>query len=92
MNHDGGGQKLDGRALAVTCKLYTKRHTRGSAQYVVDMMDHFGHVETKNGSQHFKLFDMDFGADGGDTRHRVIAQNDFSMPFTARCKISSKKV
>ncbi|MBI3556607.1 MAG: serine protein kinase PrkA [Deltaproteobacteria bacterium] len=53
-----------------------KRHTRGSAQYVVDMMDHFGHVETKNGSTHFKLFDMDFGADGGDLRYRVIAQND----------------
>src|SRR4051794_8877752 len=62
-----------------------RMHTRGSAQYVVDMMDHFGHVETREGETHFKLFDMEFAentnaplADGGRTgsRHRVIAQND----------------
>lgn len=56
-----------------------KTHLRGSAQYLVDMMDHFGTTETKNGGTHFKLFDMDF-ADGsgepGDSRYRVIAQND----------------
>jgi len=49
-----------------------RAHTRGSAQYMVDMMDHFGRIELKNGGTHFKLFDMDFE----DLRHRVIAQND----------------
>src|SRR5581483_4025956 len=51
-----------------------RTHARGSAQYVVDMMDHFGKVETRGGV-HFRLFDMDFGGDSGDVRHRVIAQN-----------------
>lgn len=53
-----------------------KLHVRGSAQYMVDMMDHFGRIESTGGATHFKVFDMDFGPDGGDTRYRVVAQND----------------
>ncbi|MBI3542928.1 MAG: hypothetical protein HY075_06625 [Deltaproteobacteria bacterium] len=52
-----------------------RTHVRGSAQYVVDMMDHFGRTETPQGS-HFKLFDMEFVSDLGDMRHRVVAQNE----------------
>lgn len=49
-----------------------QQHTRGSAQYMLDMMDHFGRTETSRGETHFKLFDMEFE----DPRHRVIAQNE----------------
>src|SRR4051794_38331629 len=52
-----------------------KTHVRGSAEYLVAMMDHFGQAETKSGGSHFKVFDMSFGEDG-DNRHRVIGQND----------------
>ncbi|MBI2606770.1 MAG: serine protein kinase PrkA [Deltaproteobacteria bacterium] len=42
-------------------------HLRGSAQYLVDAMDHFG----RDGN-HFKLFDMTFD----DPRYRVIGLED----------------
>ena len=49
-----------------------RRHTRGSAQYMIDMLDHFGRTTQRDGESHFKLFDMEFE----DERHRVIAQNE----------------
>lgn len=52
-----------------------RAQVRGSAQYLVDMMDHFG----KQGD-HFKLFDMEFESTTGDAqadlRYRVVAQNE----------------
>lgn len=54
----------------------TRTHLRGSAQYMVDMFDHFGTSTDRNGDNHFKLFDMEFGGDSVDARHRVVAQND----------------
>ena len=49
-----------------------RRQTRGSAQYMLDMLDHFGRTTHREGESHFKLFDMEFE----DQRHRVIAQNE----------------
>jgi serine protein kinase len=46
-----------------------KLHLRGSARYIIDMMDFFG--SKKEETLHFKLFDQEFS----DPRHRVIAQN-----------------
>lgn len=48
------------------------RHTRGSAQYMLDMLDHFGETHTKSGERHFKVFDMEFD----DPHHRVVGQNE----------------
>lgn len=48
-----------------------RRHTRGSAQYMLDMMDSFG-TSTDRDEKHFKLFDMEFD----DPKYRVIAQNE----------------
>ena len=53
-----------------------RSHVRGSAQYMVDMMDHFGRIETASGGTHFKLFDMELGGEFNDPRHRVVAQNE----------------
>jgi predicted Ser/Thr protein kinase len=52
-----------------------RARARGSAQYMLDMMEHFGRVENE-GQTHFKLFDMNFASDDGESRMRVIAQNE----------------
>lgn len=52
-----------------------RAHTRGSAQYLVDCIDHFGRREADeatgaDGESRFKIFDMDFA----DPKYRVIGQ------------------
>ncbi len=48
-----------------------RKHTRGSAQYMIDMLDHFG-TTTSGEERHFRLFDMEFD----DPKFRVIAQDE----------------
>lgn len=47
-----------------------RTHLRGSAQYLVDVIDSFGVNETPNGPR-FKIFDMEFS----DRKFRVVGQN-----------------
>lgn len=60
-----------------------RQHTRGSAQYMIDMMDHFGRAPTSaDGTVRFKLFDMEFE----DPRHRVVDQNDVQSKIYSTLK------
>ncbi len=48
-------------------------HLRGSAQYLLDVMDYYGVEEksTASGAKRFKLFDMEFS----DAKYRVVNQH-----------------